>query len=107
MPDPGAGNVFLEDARQWVERRRRLLEHSERLDRLSFDIVVHDCFSGGAVPEHLFTIQFWDDLKYLMHKNGVVVVVGSLSSLHYLPFISTLTPRILQERRSLTLRKPF
>lgn len=40
-----------------------------------YDIVVHDCFSGGGVPEHLFTLEFWEDLKAVIHPDGVVVVV--------------------------------
>jgi spermidine synthase len=76
MPDPGPGRVFLEDARRWVRRRRQTLTNRDFL----FDIVVHDCFSGGGVPKQLFTIEFWEDLKALMDEEGVLAVVSS----HYL-----------------------
>lgn len=72
LPDPGPGNVFLEDARSWVNRRRA--DISTGVDVPLFDIVVHDCFSGGGVPEHLFTTVFWEDLKATMQTEGIVVV---------------------------------
>jgi hypothetical protein len=39
-------------------------------------MVVHDCFSGGGVPQHMFTMEFWDDLKSVIHEDGVVAVVS-------------------------------
>jgi spermidine synthase len=68
VPDPGPGRVFLEDARSWVSRR-------EKTGAL-FDFVVHDCFSGGGVPEHIYTLEFWNDLNTLVEPEGTVVVVG-------------------------------
>lgn len=68
LPDPGAGRVFLEDARTWVSRR----EPTAAL----FDFVVHDCFSGGGVPEHIYTSEFWNDLSTLVEPEGTVVVVS-------------------------------
>jgi spermidine synthase len=76
MPDPGPDNVFLEDARGWVERRRHSQGKSDPAGDTSFDIVVHDCFSGGGVPKHLFSVEFWEGLKSLMHEKGVVAVVS-------------------------------
>nr|GAT53057.1 spermidine synthase [Mycena chlorophos] len=68
--------LFLEDARQWAADRR-----ANKADP-SFDIIVHDCFSGGGVPEHIFTIEFWEDLKASLHPQGVLVVnfAGSIVS---------------------------
>ncbi|KAJ7639081.1 spermidine synthase [Roridomyces roridus] len=68
LPAHPPSNLFLEDARAWAARRR-----AEKQNTL-FDIVVHDCFSGGGVPEHIFTIQFWDDLKTQVAPQGIVVV---------------------------------
>ncbi|KAJ7068531.1 spermidine synthase [Mycena amicta] len=70
-------SVFLEDARGWAARRRANIEEHEL-----FDIIVHDCFSGGGVPEHIFTIEFWSDLKASLHPEGVLVVnfAGSIVS---------------------------
>jgi spermidine synthase len=72
MPEPGPGHIFLEDARLWVERRRKTLTTNDA----PFDIIVHDCFSGGSVPGHLFTIEFWENLKSLMHEEGVLAIVS-------------------------------
>lgn len=46
-----------------------------------FTYVVHDLFSGGSVPSHLFTTQFWDELKAIIHPDGVVAVVSM--SIHH------------------------
>lgn len=83
LPDPGPDKVFLQDARRWVSQKRTSLEKQEintgssGLDSL-YDIVVHDCFSGGGVPEHIFTREFWEDLKTLMHPEGVIAIVCAL-----------------------------
>ena len=72
LPDPGAGRVFLEDARSWVSHRKSATD-SDTL----FDFVVHDCFSGGGIPEHIYTLEFWNNLKELMDPEGIVVVVST------------------------------
>jgi hypothetical protein len=103
MPDPGPGNVFLEDARGWVERRRQNGSNkNNRAGDSLFDIVVHDCFSGGGVPKHLFTTEFWEGLKSLMHVEGVIAVV-SLCRL-YLAVVFLDDLYILEFRRKSELR---
>ncbi|KAF9013363.1 spermidine synthase [Cyathus striatus] len=72
LPDPGPGKVFLEDARTWAARRKDVTELGTR--GTLFDIVVHDCFSGGGVPEHIFTSEFWEDIKAAMQPDGILVV---------------------------------
>ncbi|EIN10543.1 hypothetical protein PUNSTDRAFT_65035 [Punctularia strigosozonata HHB-11173 SS5] len=77
LVDPGSGNVFLEDARSWVSRTKSKSELEDALGAPrgeSFDIIVHDCFSGGGVPAHIFTIEFWEDLKAIMNPEGVLAV---------------------------------
>lgn len=74
LPDPGSNNVFLQDARGWVGGRRAMVE-AEDASTVKYDIVVHDCFSGGGVPEHLFSIEFWNDLKTILSSEGIVAVV--------------------------------
>ncbi|KIJ31255.1 hypothetical protein M422DRAFT_186191 [Sphaerobolus stellatus SS14] len=66
LPEPQA--VHLEDARQWVH------DHTEASPNDTFDYVIHDCFSGGGVPQHIFTVEFWDELKSIMKPNGVLAV---------------------------------
>lgn len=73
LPDPGPDKVFLEDARAWSTKQRRSIEAGRK--ETLFDIVVHDCFSGGGVPQHIFTVEFWDDLKVTMQPEGILVVV--------------------------------
>ncbi|KAF5333504.1 hypothetical protein D9611_002580 [Ephemerocybe angulata] len=72
LPDPGQGNVFLEDARGWVGKRREALSSGAKLPL--YDIVVHDCFSGGGVPQDMFTKEFWNNLKPIIDPEAVVVV---------------------------------
>lgn len=67
VPEPTA--VYIEDARGWVQ-------HRAALGNETYDIVVHDCFSGGGVPAHLFTSEFWEDLKKIVNQNGIVAVVS-------------------------------
>jgi len=67
LPEPHA--VYLEDARGWVRERTGIIPESER-----FDYVVHDCFSGGSVPMHMFASEFWSDLKGVIKPDGVVAV---------------------------------
>ena len=77
LPDPAAlgGQVYLEDARDWMRKAagRNITD--------PYDIVIHDCFSGGGVPEHLYTVEFWNDLKTVLHPEGVLVVVRSSSGI--------------------------
>jgi spermidine synthase len=74
LPDPGRENVFLEDARGFVEKRHQNVR--DGTEKRLYDIVVHDCFSGGGVPEHIFTSEFWDMLKVTMDAEGILVVVS-------------------------------
>ncbi|KAG5648860.1 hypothetical protein DXG03_000209 [Asterophora parasitica] len=76
LPNPGPGNVFLEDARGWAANKRDSIQAGNK--ETLYDIVVHDCFSGGGVPEHIFTVEFWKDLKMVMQPEGIVVVVSTI-----------------------------
>lgn len=67
VPEPSA--VYIEDARGWVQRQATL-------GNGTYDIVVHDCFSGGGVPAHLFTSEFWQDLRKVISPDGVLAVVS-------------------------------
>jgi hypothetical protein len=74
LPDPGEGRVFLQDARKFVWDRKRKLELGEDLSK--FDVVIHDVFSGGGLAGHLFTLEFWNDLKGVMTEDGIAAVVS-------------------------------
>ncbi|RDX53922.1 hypothetical protein OH76DRAFT_1399093 [Lentinus brumalis] len=92
LPAPPPERLVLQDAKTWVhnrsvtarsgsgetdESKSSLLPTFER-----FDVVVHDCFSGGSVPAHLYTQSFWRDLKDIVTPDAVVAVnfAGSLNS---------------------------
>lgn len=74
LQDPGKNNLFIEDARAWVADRNARIEHGQM--EMQYDIIIHDCFSGGGVPEHIFSIEFWEQLKPIMAPEAVLVVVG-------------------------------
>lgn len=76
LPDPGEDKVFLQDARGWVARRKDCVKEGKCP---LFDAAIHDCFSGGGVPQHIFTLEFWNDLRSIMHPDGVLVLVRCLS----------------------------
>ncbi|KAI0353003.1 hypothetical protein OH77DRAFT_1407713 [Trametes cingulata] len=102
LPTPGPDRLFLQDARGWVRNRSASLtgsstETAEGKDASLaspelYDIVVHDCFSGGGVPSHLYTQEFWTDLKNIVSPDGVVAVnfAGILENSSGKAIVSTL-----------------
>ena len=56
--------VLYEDGRKFIERADE-----------KWDIIVHDVFSGGSVPQSLFTVQMWDAVRQGLTNEGVVAVV--------------------------------
>ncbi|GAA5987962.1 hypothetical protein JCM10908_007291 [Rhodotorula pacifica] len=83
VADVPAGEVVLEDAVTWAART----EPNGR-----YDYIVHDVFTGGAVPAGLFAEPFLQDLYRLLHPSGVVAVnfAGDLSSVSSLRILTTL-----------------
>lgn len=77
LKHPGDDKVFLEDARDWLHKRVATQSISSISTR-KFDIVIHDCFSGGGVPKQLFSLEFWDQLKTIMTSRGVIAIVRLL-----------------------------
>ncbi|KAG1755478.1 S-adenosyl-L-methionine-dependent methyltransferase [Suillus lakei] len=69
LSDPGSNNVFLQDARGWVRNRRAMVE-AEDPSAIKYDLV------------HLFSIEFWNDLKTILSPEGIVAVnfAGNLAS---------------------------
>lgn len=74
LQDPGKNNLFIEDARTWVEDRHNRVHNGQK--EMQYDVVIHDCFSGGGVPQHIFTVEFWDQLKTVMAPEAVLAVVS-------------------------------
>jgi spermidine synthase len=66
---PSTISIITEDAR--IALQRRLTETD---DAPLFDVVIGDAFSGTAVPWHLTTVEFIDDLKAAMALGGTYVM---------------------------------
>lgn len=61
-----------------MRKKKTQLEQGSKDPKFTY--VIHDLFSGGGVPAHLFTSQFWEELKAIMHPEGVVAVVSTKCS---------------------------
>ncbi|TBU33178.1 S-adenosyl-L-methionine-dependent methyltransferase [Dichomitus squalens] len=78
--------VFLEDARGWVHNRSEVVKaQAESVNLVTFepfDVVVHDCFSGGGIPSHLYTQQLWQELKNIIRSDAIIAVnyAGEITS---------------------------
>src|SRR5271170_3509021 len=46
-----------------------------------WDYIIHDVFTGGSVPAHLFTMEMWTSVKQVLAENGVIAVVFSVNLL--------------------------
>ncbi len=57
------GNTIVGDARYEVKQ----------LDK-QYDLIIHDCFTGGSEPAHLLSIEMLRDLKKLLKPGGVLVL---------------------------------
>lgn len=69
------------DAREYVHRRASIISGMRPIRETDrYDYVVHDVFSGGTVPTHLFTMEFWEDVKVVMKLDGILAVVRLLGS---------------------------
>jgi SAM-dependent methyltransferase len=55
------GDVFLEDARTFIRRTER-----------RYDLIVHDTFTGGSVPEHLLSVEVLREMHALLRPGGVL-----------------------------------
>ncbi|KAI0700725.1 S-adenosyl-L-methionine-dependent methyltransferase [Cytidiella melzeri] len=99
VPEPE--KVFIRDGRSWVmERNRNITTAVVRSPDDLFDYVIHDCFSGGGVPGHLFTTRFWTELSKVVKPEGVVAVnvAGKLGSKSMKSIVVTLQSAFSQCR---------
>jgi spermidine synthase len=69
----GLRNVLVlhEDGRDFVKRSARKGE--------KWDYILHDVFTGGSFPAHLFTTEMWALTKDILYDDGVLAVVTSHS----------------------------
>lgn len=63
--------AYIEDAVRFVKRQ------SQKGTARKYDFIVHDVFTGGAVPASLFTLQMFQGLWNIMADDGVIAVVSS------------------------------
>ena len=57
------GDLIIGDARYQVTQ----------LDK-HYDLIIHDCFTGGSEPTHLLSQEMIYNLKTLLNKNGILAV---------------------------------
>lgn len=58
------GQIYVEDGRTGL---RKLTPHS-------YDIVVHDTFTGGNTPEHLMSLEFLERVRSMMRPGGILAL---------------------------------
>ena len=39
-----------------------------------YDLIIHDCFTGGAEPSHLLTVETFQQLKRLLSSDGLLAL---------------------------------
>ena len=61
------GSTVYQDGRKYIENAATTGE--------KWDYIVHDVFTGGSVPAHLFTREMWQATKSVLSPNGVLAVV--------------------------------
>lgn len=57
------GKAIIGDARYEI---RHLTDH--------YDLIIHDCFTGGSEPAHLLTVETLTQLKNLLNPDGILAV---------------------------------
>lgn len=99
LPEPAA--AYIEDGRGWMVRQASMRNGT-------YDIIIHDCFSGGGVPSHLFTMEFWASAKQVLDPEGIVAVVrSSIASSCQENDSNVLDIRILRVSSEIALPKLF
>lgn len=67
--------IFIEDGRQFIQNA--LHQGKE------YDMVMLDAFDADYIPGHLLTVEFFQEIKKLLAKNGVVVANSFVGSRFY------------------------
>ena len=53
-------------------------KQSKGVEIKKYDYILHDVFTGGAVPAALFTKEFLAGIKNLLKQDGVVAIVSNI-----------------------------
>jgi spermidine synthase len=76
--------AYIEDAVGFVKR-----EVAKGVDVKKYDYILHDVFTGGAVPASLFTLEIFQGLREMLSDDGIIAIVSTLSSLQTLALFPT------------------
>ena len=57
------GELIVGDARYEIRRLKG-----------KYDFIIHDCFTGGAVPAHLLSVEMLRDLQSLLEEGGILAL---------------------------------
>lgn len=71
--------AYIEDAVGFVERERAAPVEN----RKKYEYIIHDVFTGGAVPAELFTTEMFEGLKELLVEDGVIAIVSTRSGVEW------------------------
>jgi spermidine synthase len=66
---------YIEDAVKFIDRA---IESGS--DDFQYNYILHDVFTGGAVPANLFTREIFTALSKLLKPDGVIAIVCTLSN---------------------------
>jgi spermidine synthase len=69
------GDLIIGDARYQVTQLKK-----------QYDMIIHDCFTGGSEPIHLLSLEMLQTLRSLLKENGVLVlnIIGFLEGANQL-----------------------
>lgn len=63
--------AYIENALSFVKR-----ESNKKQEKKQYEFILHDVFTGGAVPAGLFTSEFFTELRTLLTDDGVIAIVS-------------------------------
>lgn len=64
-------NVNIDDARHFIQHR------SSVVSRQSYEVIVLDAFIGEVNPHHLFTTEFFSEIKSILSDSGMFFINGN------------------------------
>jgi spermidine synthase len=62
---PNPRRVYLQDGLAVLEQSKAA----------SYNVILHDVFTGGSVPRHLFSLESLQLIKSKLKSNGILVMV--------------------------------
>lgn len=71
---PASTTINLLDGNEYVSSLARMRREG-MYEGQKWKLVIQDCFSGGSVPEEMFTREFWLDLAENVELDGIIAMV--------------------------------